>query len=164
MFMVGLSCCFYCFVFFLVLCPCLITSTTAMWTVHKTTQTSLLIRCVLPWLATWKLVVYMCSSSYKHSLHMAHTHHINSTPHSHTHHPSHILLATPPHTHTHIHTCHSLQRFRSAVNLLQRVPSEHARPSLIVNLRSDEEGYSFMLCPNDGEHTHTHTHTHTQLS
>lgn len=51
-------------------------------------------------------------------------------------------------THTHTHTA---QRFRSAVNLLQRVPPEHARPSLIVNLRSDEEGYSFMLCPSDGE-------------
>lgn len=54
------------------------------------------------------------------------------------------------HTWTCTHT-HTAQRFRSAVNLLQRVPPEHARPSLIVNLRSDEEGYSFMLCPSDGE-------------
>jgi len=76
----------------------------------------------------------------------------------------------------HLHDCYvectqnsadksSDKRFRSAVNLLQRVPPEHARPSLIVNLRSDEEGYSFMLCPSDGEcqpptvsipHTHKH--------
>jgi len=60
----------------------------------------------------------------------------------------------------HLHDCYvectqnsadksSDKRFRSAVNLLQRVPPEHARPSLIVNLRSDEEGYSFMLCPSD---------------
>ena len=39
------------------------------------------------------------------------------------------------------------QRFRSAVNLLQRIEPQHARVSLIVSLHSDEQGYSLMLCP-----------------
>ena len=130
--------------------------------------------------------VYICCSSnlcarlssYKYvfdSLHMAHPHTTTPTLSHHNPHPSHTTTLTPhtpqpsPLTHHNLHpshtldappdTFHSLQRFRSAVNLLQRLPPEHARPSLIVSLRSDEEGYSFMLCPNDGEHTHTHTHT-----
>ena len=42
------------------------------------------------------------------------------------------------------------QRFRNAVNLLERLSPGHAHPSLIVNLYPDEQGYSLILFPKKG--------------
>lgn len=39
------------------------------------------------------------------------------------------------------------QRFRNSVNLLQQLSPDHTHPSLVVNLYSDERGYSLILNP-----------------
>ena len=43
--------------------------------------------------------------------------------------------------------CFFQQRFRNTVNLLQQLSPDHAHPSLVVNLYSDERGYSLVLNP-----------------
>lgn len=39
------------------------------------------------------------------------------------------------------------QRFRNSVNLLQQLSPDHTHPSLVVNLYSDDRGYSLILNP-----------------